>query len=461
MQRFRKLAFSMALGVVPAVLYAFSTGPQIMRTGAPVDGGMNCTVCHQTFAPANSDPAGRVVIDARNYVPSVKQIIRVTVFHPQAVRWGFQLTARLAKDETRAAGTFTASAEAGIQVRCPPFPGALGPCNGQIEFAEHTAAATLRGTNGSSTFEVEWTPPSTDEGEVVFYAAGNAANNNSNPQGDRIYTTSLQIRADAPCELRETPTIRRVENAAHENLVTISTNGFATIRGSGFAPAGQSAAEVGAIDLVDGTYPKAFKCVAVEVNNVRVPLFYVRNDQINVQAPTISAPGPVLVRVILNPGTAAELRSNAFNATFADYGPAFFHFYQGGTPVSISARDAATNQLIADPAIVQGARFARPGDVVILDGTGFGVTDPVFQAGEIAPLNVSVPFRDSVTVTVGGTTLAAQDVMFAGLLRGASTALAQLTIRLPMSVSDGNIPVSISVGGVATPQLGGSIPVRR
>jgi uncharacterized protein (TIGR03437 family) len=199
----------------------------------------------------------------------------------------------------------------------------------------------------------------------------------------------------------------------------------------------------------------------VEVNNIRVPLFYVRNDQINIQAPTMSAPGPVPVRVILNPGTTAEVRSSTFNGQFADYGPAFFHFYQGRTPVSISARDAGTNQLIADPAVVSGARFARPGDVIILDGTGFGVTDPVFQAGEIAPLNVAVPFRDSVTVTVGGTTLAASDVMFSGLLRGASTALAQLAIRLPASVSDGNIPVSVSVGGVATPQAGATIPVRR
>src|SRR5438045_3551461 len=94
------------LGITPLSLMGFSTGPPLRRTGAPVDGGTNCTACHRTFAPANSDPRGSLRIDVSSYTPGVKQSIQVTVAHPEAMRWGFQLTARLASDETKPAGDF-------------------------------------------------------------------------------------------------------------------------------------------------------------------------------------------------------------------------------------------------------------------------------------------------------------------------------------------------------------------
>src|SRR4051794_9374559 len=92
--------------VSPIALMAFSTGPPVKRTGAGVDGGLNCTACHRTFAPANSDARGGVTILAGSYSPGVKQVINVIVNHPDAARWGFQLTARLASDETKPAGAF-------------------------------------------------------------------------------------------------------------------------------------------------------------------------------------------------------------------------------------------------------------------------------------------------------------------------------------------------------------------
>src|SRR5690242_18637204 len=102
-----KRLFLSLLVVSPVLLLGFSTGPAAKRTGAAVDGGLNCTACHRTFSPANSDPRGRILIEAANYVPGVKQTIKVSVSHPDVARWGFQLTARLASDETKTAGEFS------------------------------------------------------------------------------------------------------------------------------------------------------------------------------------------------------------------------------------------------------------------------------------------------------------------------------------------------------------------
>jgi hypothetical protein len=86
----RKRVVSILLGVLPVVLLGCSTGPAPKPTGAPVDSGTNCTLCHRTFAPANSDPADSVVITALNYVPGLKQTIQVTVSHPAAVPLGLR-----------------------------------------------------------------------------------------------------------------------------------------------------------------------------------------------------------------------------------------------------------------------------------------------------------------------------------------------------------------------------------
>lgn len=113
----------------------------LKRTGAAVDGGVNCSACHRTFALANSDPTGRVQITADNYTPGVKQTIRVTVTHPTASRWGFQLTARTMSDESKTAGTFAPNDVVKIMCDNGSTVGILGPCQStQLQFAEHLSA---------------------------------------------------------------------------------------------------------------------------------------------------------------------------------------------------------------------------------------------------------------------------------------------------------------------------------
>jgi hypothetical protein len=46
---------------------------------------------------------------------------------------------------------------------------------------------------GSHTFSFNWTAPTTNVGDVTFYAAGNASNNNGSASGDFIYTTSQVV----------------------------------------------------------------------------------------------------------------------------------------------------------------------------------------------------------------------------------------------------------------------------
>jgi uncharacterized protein (TIGR03437 family) len=447
----QKLLLSIGLAA-PVLLFAFSSGPPIRRTGAAVDGGQTCTACHQTYAPANSDPRGRVTLLAGSYTPGVKQLIWVTVEHPEARRWGFQLTARLASDETKPAGTFTPTSA--IRVRCDPT-GADAPCNGALEFASHVRESTQAGTLGRGVFAVEWTPPASDAGDVVFYAAGNAADGNGASSGDRIYTTSLRIPSAGCGSLTARPTITRVTNAgSYRDEAGIAMNTMVAIYGTNFAVPGTARQAIRS-DLVDGVYPRTLACASVEIAGQTAPVTFVSPTQINVQAPTGLLAGPVDVEVKLNRNTPAELKAEKQGVLSRFYSPAFFQFLPSS---SIAAQIAPNFEILASPNLVPGGRPIKPGEVAILYGTGFGPTEPVYQRGEIA--QGPAPIRDPYTVRVGGVTLTPAEILYGGLSPGSISGLYQFNIRIPANTPDGDIPVEIEIGGLKT-QPGVTIPVKR
>jgi uncharacterized protein (TIGR03437 family) len=122
--------------------------------------------------------------------------------------------------------------------------------------------------------------------------------------------------------------------------------------------------------------------------------------------------------------------------------PAFFMYL--GTSDAIASRlpDYAE---VGNPSAVPGTVAAKPGDTIVLWGTGFGATTPAVAAGTTvsgAPAVVTEP-----TVTVGGL---AVPVIGTVLTKG-SAGLYQVTIQLPANVPTGAVAVQASVGVVQTP----------
>src|SRR5215475_2559913 len=63
-----------------------------------------------------------------------------------------------------------------------------GPASAR-QYIEHTASGTFIGQKNGASWTFNWTAPPIDVGPVVFYAAGNQANNDGNTSGDNIYKT--------------------------------------------------------------------------------------------------------------------------------------------------------------------------------------------------------------------------------------------------------------------------------
>ena len=307
------------------------------------------------------------------------------------------------------------------------------------------AASTFPGQRNRAEWEIEWTPPANAVGDVIFYAAGNAANNSGSNAGDIIYNTNRTVGVEN-CNLPK-PTVTAVRNAGSFLDGPLSLNTLIAIGGTGFQAAGTTR-NVSRADITDGRFPTQLSCIAVEVAGKRTPLTYAQANQINAQIPTISDRGTVPLVVVANPGTPNERKSDTFNITLAANSPAFFRLLP--TPC-IAAVFAATGQVTGDPSLLQGVKGVRPGDIVVLYATGLGPLDPVYQAGEV--MEGAVKLKDTLQIEWGGTTLAAADVLYAGSAPSLISGAYQINIRVPAAVtSNAQNQVRIRVGGVLSPE---------
>lgn len=159
------------------ILFAFAGGPPVGATGSVIFNQASCAQagCHSGLT-VNS-PSGSLTLSGvpASYTLGQQYNLTITINQPNQRRWGFQLSAR-ARTSGASVGSFQ-SLDGFSQ---------LQTLSG-IQYFAHNAAGTRAGTAGPVSFQVRWTAPSTNAGEVVFSVAGNAANNDNNSTGDFIH----------------------------------------------------------------------------------------------------------------------------------------------------------------------------------------------------------------------------------------------------------------------------------
>ncbi|MCB2199473.1 choice-of-anchor D domain-containing protein [bacterium] len=173
MKRFA-IAF-VALLTTVSMSFAFSGGPPQGRAGDP-PGNANCTVCHSSFG-VNSGDGSLTISEILEYEPGETYDLTVSLTDDGQSRWGFQA---IPKDGSNAtAGALVISDGTNTQA------------NG--DYINHTSTGTNAGSTTGNSWDFQWTAPAAGTGDVTFYVAGNAANNNFSTSGDYIYTISMTI----------------------------------------------------------------------------------------------------------------------------------------------------------------------------------------------------------------------------------------------------------------------------
>jgi uncharacterized protein (TIGR03437 family) len=422
------------LTAAAAVVFANASGPDGTYAGVP--GESTCAACH-----VGSSGSGSVSVSFPNgltYMPGVKQTLTVTVSDSAQRRWGFQLTARQSSNSKSQAGTFTIGGDGYTQLVCVNTALTTESYSGcpsstyPLVYIEQTSKGTQAGKTGSGSFTFTWTPPAADFGSVVVYVAGNAANNNGTESGDHIYTNRYTL---TPAAAAPKPSIAQagVVNGASYRP-GIAAGSWITIQGANLSNTG--ARTWRADEIVNGALPTQLDGVSVTVNGKPAFVEYIGPTQINAQAPSDAGIGEASVVVTVN-GVASDAAATQILST----SPAFF-LWNGKYAV-------ATRQdysYIGPPSLFPGATTpAKPGDVVILWGTGFGPTVPAQPAG--VQVSGAAYLANAPAVNVGG--FSAQ-VVGAALAPGAA-GLYQIAIVLPDSLPDGDLEVVALADGEPSP----------
>jgi uncharacterized protein (TIGR03437 family) len=178
--------------------------------------------------------------------------------------------------------------------------------------------------------------------------------------------------------------------------------------------------------------PTQLDGVSVTVNGKPAYLYFISPAQLNVLTPADAMQGSVPVQV-----TTAQGVSNVVSAGESALSPALFTFSpQGGRYVAAVRADGTyigPQNLISGLATVP----AKPGDTILLFGTGFGPTTPPSPIGQL--INPA-PLANPLTVRIGGVPAITQ---FAGIV---SPGEYQFNVVVP-DVSNGDNAVSIEIGG--------------
>ena len=226
-----------------------------------------------------------------------------------------------------------------------------------------------------------------------------------------------------------------IVNAANFEAEAVSPGDIVAIFGSQLAPSGAAAQ--------NSSTPLATTLAGVQVlvNNVPAPLYYASPDQVNFQIP-YSATGTITVQVVSG-SQNGNIRALNVNAVM----PRILLFGTWGVIQN------ATDGLLALPTgTVPGSHPAKPGDVIVLYGIGFGQTAIAAVEGQAAPSSPLLQIT-GVTATFGGGfggRPTSTNVLFTGLTPG-FVGLYQVNITVPTDTPLGPaVPLTLNVNGVST-----------
>lgn len=220
----------------------------------------------------------------------------------------------------------------------------------------------------------------------------------------------------------------------------IAPNTWIAITGSNLAA---STRTWRAADFVGDKMPTQLDGVSVLVNGKPAYLNYVSPVQVNALTPPDALPSAATVQVVNTAGASAAITVPAAAAA-----PALFTF---GATGYVAATHADGTLLGLESLYPGSTTPARPGEVVILYGNGFGrssapvIPGSLTQSGSLTP----VP-----AITIGGIPAAVQ---FAGLVLPGTF---QFNVTVPDNAPDGDLAVIVRQGAATTPP-GALLTVRR
>jgi len=226
------------------------------------------------------------------------------------------------------------------------------------------------------------------------------------------------------------PVIAQVLTVANQSP-TIAPNTFVEIHGTNLAPAGDTRAWQGS-DFANSQLPVQLDTVTATVNGRSAYVEYISPTQVNILTPPDALQGTV--QVLMSSG---GVNSAPFSVPAQPIAPAFFVF--PGSPYV--AAEHTNGSYLGPASLFPGVTPARPGETVVLYGSGFGPTVPPVVSGSLVQSGI---LPTPPVIIIGGI---AASVTFAGLVVPGEF---QFNVVVPLAAPDGDNTITAVYGGLST-----------
>src|ERR1017187_9407135 len=202
-----------------------------------------------------------------------------------------------------------------------------------------------------------------------------------------------------------------------------------------------------AADFSAGNAPTILDGISVTINGKAAYVWYLSPTQLNIQAPQDSTTGNVAITVTNCKATSSPTMFTRRNLAPGLLAPP--NYSSGGTPYMVAtfASDGAyvLNTSIG-ASLGLNSRPAKPGDVIIAYGVGFGDVTPSILPGVI--VQQSNALVNPVTFSFGSTNATTS---YSGLA-GSFVGLYEFYITVPPGLANGDYHINVTQNGVAVPQ---------
>lgn len=327
---------------------------------------------------------------------------------------------------------------------CNPFPasvhfGAGGPTSQTVTLSALTA--TGKCTVSTSAGWLSATPVGTAAPQTFDVSVDSSVFGSGTYQGTVSFQSAALVGSalDVGLTVGSGVSSVRIANVADGAGFgpAIAPGAWAAVFGSNLAPATRAWRPE---EIVEDVLPTRVEGAGVTVNGRDAAVYVVSPTQINFQVPNGLPEGALDVQVSNNGAP-----SNTISATLRQRVPELFRFLPSTYAVALH-----TNYRIAakpdqfpgcTDATLCPASEAAPGETILLYGTGFGATTPVSPAGR--SIGAPVPVAGPVQVRFGNTSVDASGWLV-------SAGLYQINVKVPDAQADGDVPLTVSIGGTAS-----------
>jgi uncharacterized protein (TIGR03437 family) len=188
--------------------------------------------------------------------------------------------------------------------------------------------------------------------------------------------------------------------------------------------------------------------ISVSINGKPAYVWYLSPTQLNVQAPEDSTAGNVAITV-----TNCNATSPPFTFPRRTLAPGFLaptNYTAGGTPYMVAtfaSDDAYVLNTTTGAALGLNSRPAKPGDLIIAYGIGFGDVTPSILPGVIAEQSNNLV--NPVTISFGSTNAT---LSYSGLAPN-FVGLYEFYITVPSGLANGDYEIPLAQSGVNLPQI--------